>query len=150
MKHRRIGFCRPGVRQVRRATTSDSRKSAKMPRTPTGSPTFGRPQTSTAAFDACAMLPVLAFAYSAVIQPLIYFYFPPAPGLQGLLESRIENRFFWPASAAIAVALAVRSLSRGGRLTLPPNVISLLLYLGFAGVSVSWAFNPGLSFIRFT
>jgi exopolysaccharide production protein ExoQ len=98
----------------------------------------------------CAVIPVLAFAYSAIIQPLIYFYFPPAPGLQGLLESRIENRFFWPAAAAIAVALAARSLSRGSRLTLPPNIIGLLLYLGFAGASVAWAFNPGLSFIRFT
>jgi len=121
-----------------------------MPKTPTGSPTYGRPRTSTAAFDMCALLPVLAFAYSAIIQPLIYFYFPPAPGLQGLLESRVENRFFWPAAAAIAVALAARSLSRGGRLTLPPNIISLLFYLGFAGASVSWAFNPGLSSVRFT
>ena len=121
-----------------------------MPKMPTGFSTFGRPQTATAAFDACALIPVLAFAYSAVIQPLIYFYFPPTPGYQGLLESRIENRFFWPAAAAIAIALAARNLSRGGRLTLPPNIISLLSYLGFAGASVAWAFNPGLSFIRFT
>jgi exopolysaccharide production protein ExoQ len=121
-----------------------------MPKTPTGSPTFGRPRTSAAGFDACALVTVLAFAYSAITQPLIYFFFPPTPGYQGLLESRIENRFFWPAAAAIAVALAARSLSRGGRLNLPPNIIGLLLYLGFAGASVAWAFNPELSFIRFT
>jgi exopolysaccharide production protein ExoQ len=116
-----------------------------MPKTPTGSPTFGRPRTSTAAFDMCALIPVLAFAYSSVIQPLIYFYFPPAPGLEGLLESRTENRVFWPALAAIAVAFAARKLS-GRRLVLPPNIIGLLAYLAFAGASVAWAFKPELSF----
>jgi exopolysaccharide production protein ExoQ len=121
-----------------------------MLKAPTDSPTFGRPRASTATFDICALIPVLAFAFSAIIQPLIYFYFPPAPGLQGLLESRTENRVFWPAMAAIAVAVAARSLSRGSRLVLPPNIISLLAYLALAGASVSWAFKPDLSFIRFT
>jgi len=97
----------------------------------------------------CALIPVLAFAYSSVIQPLIYFYFPPAPGLEGLLESRTENRVFWPVLAAIAVAFAARKLSRGRRLVLPPNIIGLVVYLAFAGASVAWAFKPDLSFIRF-
>jgi exopolysaccharide production protein ExoQ len=109
-----------------------------------------RPKSSKSAFDMCAMMPVLAFAYSAIIQPLLYFSIPPAPGLQGLLESRPENRIFWPAMAAIAVVLAARNLSRGGRLALPPNIIGLIAYVAFAGASVLWAFKPDLTFIRFT
>ena len=107
-----------------------------------------RPTPSTSAFDFCAMIPVMALAYSAIIQPLIYFNFPPAPGLQGLLESRIEDRIFWPVLAAMSVALAARHWSRIRR-PLPPNIIALLAYLAFAGASVTWAFKPELSFIRF-
>jgi len=108
----------------------------------------GRPTSSTSAFDTCAMIPVLAFAYSAIIQPLIYFNFPPAPGLQGLLESRTEDRIFWPVLAAISVVLAARHWSRIRR-PLPPNIIGLLAYLAFAGASVAWAIKPELSFVRF-
>jgi len=94
------------------------------------------------------MIPVLAIAYSAIIQPLIYFNFPPAPGLQGLLESRIEDRLFWPVLATISVVLAAQRWSRIAR-PLPPNIIGLLAYLTFAGASVAWALKPELSFIRF-
>jgi exopolysaccharide production protein ExoQ len=121
-----------------------------MSKPATGSFRSGSASTSTASFDLCALVPVLAFAYSAVIQPLIYFNFPPSPGLQGLLESRTENRVFWPAVAALAAAVVAQKLSRGRRLTLPPNIISLVAYLAFAGASVSWAFKPELSFVRFT
>ena len=92
--------------------------------------------------------PVLAIAYSTIIQPLIYFNFPPTPGLQGLLESRVEDRIFWPVLTAISVVLAARHWSRIRR-PLPPNIIALLAYLAFAGASVAWAFKPELSFIRF-
>ena len=108
----------------------------------------GHGKPSAPAFDKLALIPVLAIAYSALIQPLIYFYFPPTPGLQGLLESRIEDRIFWPVLAAIAVGLAARRWSRA-RPALPPNIIALLAYLAFAGASVVWAFKPELSFIRF-
>ena len=108
----------------------------------------GRPTSSRPAFDACAVIPVLAIAYSTIIQPLIYFSFPPAPGLQGLLESRVEDRIFWPVLTAISVVLAARHWSRIRR-PLPPNIIALLAYLAFAGASVAWAFKPELSFIRF-
>jgi exopolysaccharide production protein ExoQ len=110
---------------------------------------FGRPKSSKSTFDICVMLPVLACAYTTIIGPLIYFIFPPAAGLQGVMESRTENRIFWPAMAAISVALAVRYKSRVGRLVLPPNIICLLAYAGFAGASVCWAFKPELSLIRF-
>lgn len=118
-------------------------------KTPTHSFKLSRPESSASTFDMCAVIPILALAYSTIIQRLIYFSFPPAPGLQGLLESRTENRVFWPALAAIAVVLVIQNRSRVGRLTLPPNIISLLAYLAFAGASVSWAFKPEASFTRF-
>ena len=119
-----------------------------MLKTTTHSFKSGRPASSTSAFDLCAMIPVLALAYSAIIQPLIYFQYPPAPGLQGLLEGRTEDRIFWPVLAAISVVVAARHWSRLHR-PLPPNIISLMAYVAFAGASVAWAFKPELSFIRF-
>src|SRR5258707_13253147 len=64
-----------------------------------------------------------------------------------MMETRPENRIFWPAMAAISVVLAVRNRSRLG--TWPPHIICLLAYLAFAGASTSWAFRPELSFTRF-
>jgi exopolysaccharide production protein ExoQ len=120
-----------------------------MPRTSAHRFNLG-PSTSPApTLDVCAMVPVLVCAYSAIIAPLIYFAFPPSPGLQGVLESRIENRFFWPAAAGISVLLAARYSSRLGRLSVPPNITSLLAYLAFAGASVAWAFRPELTLVRF-
>src|SRR5262249_1417261 len=80
---------------------------------------------------------------------LIFFAFPAAPGLQGMLESRTEQRIFWPAMAAISVILVMRNWARLGRDTFPPNIICLLAYLTFAGASGLWAFRPQLSLIRF-
>jgi exopolysaccharide production protein ExoQ len=83
------------------------------------------------------------------VGPLIYFTFPPAAGLAGILESRTEQRVFWPAVAAISIALVLRNHSRFGKLTWPSHMICLLAYIAFAGASVLWAFKPQLSFIRF-
>ena len=70
--------------------------------------------------------------------------FPAAEGQA--LEARPETRIFWPAMAAISVALVVQNRSR---LALPPHIICLLAYLAFAGASVLWAFSPERSFVRF-
>ena len=121
---------------------------ARMPLKPTQPFNAQHRPPSAPASGKLAMIPVVAVAYSALIQPLIYFYFPPPPGLEGMLESRIEDRIFWPVLAAISVALSARHWSRMPR-PLPPNIIALLAYLAFAGASVAWAFKPDLSLIRF-
>src|SRR5467141_193969 len=110
---------------------------------------LGRARSSTPMIDACAIIPILACAYPTIVGPLIYFTFPPAAGLKGIMESRTEQRIFWPALAAISVVLALRHHSRLGKLTLPPHTICLLAYVALAGASVLWAFRPELSFIRF-
>src|SRR5882762_3033924 len=120
-----------------------------MSKTSTHSFELGRAGSSTPTFDICAIVPILACAFPAILAPLIYFTFPPAAGLQGLLESRTENRIFWPAMTAISVVLALRNHSRLGRLTLPPHIICLLAYLMLAGASVLWAFKPEVSLTRF-
>jgi hypothetical protein len=63
------------------------------------------------------------------------------------MEARPESRIFWPAMAAISIAFALQNRSR---LHLAPHIMWLLGYLAFASASVLWAFNPELSFIRFT
>jgi exopolysaccharide production protein ExoQ len=64
--------------------------------------------------------------------------------------SRPENRILWPALAAISIALTVQNSSRLAAVRWPPNIIVLLVYLAFAGVSALWAFSPQTSFTRFT
>ena len=66
------------------------------------------------------------------------------------MAPRMEPRIFWPAMAIIAVLLAARNRTRFSKLTWSPHLICLLVYLGFAGASVLWAFSPDRSFVRYT
>jgi exopolysaccharide production protein ExoQ len=99
--------------------------------------------------DRCAMVPILACAFSLIAMPLLGFIFPSTQSLQSAIEPRPENRIFWPVMATISVVLAVQNRSHLGKPTLPPNIICLLTYLAFAGASVLWAFKPDISFTRF-
>jgi hypothetical protein len=45
------------------------------------------------------------------------------------METRNENKFFWPLMAAIAVIFALRNLSRRSRVAWPPHIVCLLAYL---------------------
>jgi exopolysaccharide production protein ExoQ len=111
---------------------------------------LGRARSSTLMIDKFAILPISACVYASIVFPLLLFVTTGPPHtLQSIMETRPENRIFWPAMAAISVILAVLNRSRLGRLTWPPHIICLLAYLAFAGVSVLWAFRPEFSFIRF-
>lgn len=115
------------------------------------SPRFQKSRTRIyrSSWGPCAWIPLLALSYPAIIEPLIYLAFPPAPGLEGLLASRIENRIFWPALALVAILAAAQNRTNLNRLVIPPNIASLFAYVAFAGLSVAWSFNLSLSFIRF-
>jgi exopolysaccharide production protein ExoQ len=106
---------------------------------------LGQPRPSTPMIDKYAIVPIAACVFALIVSPLFIFVAPAAETLQSAIP-RPENRIFWPAAAAISVFLAVRDRSR---LTLPPHIICLLVYLAFAGASVVWAFRPELSFTRF-
>jgi exopolysaccharide production protein ExoQ len=120
-----------------------------MTECPTHSFELDRARSSTPMIDKCAIVPISACVYASIVSPLLLFVTGSANTLQSVMESRPENRIFWPAMAAISVVLAVQNRSRLGRLAWPPHIICLLAYLAFAGASVLWAFRPELSFIRF-
>jgi exopolysaccharide production protein ExoQ len=107
----------------------------------------GRARSSTPTIDTCAIVPILACAYAAIIGPLLTFGSGPVDIQRA--EPGLPQRIFWPAIAAVSVVLAVRRYSRLGRFTLPPHIIFLFAYVAFAGASVLWAFRPEISFIRF-
>ncbi len=91
-----------------------------------------------------------ACVFSLIVTPLLIFIdSDSATTLQSMLAPRLENRLFWPAAAAISLALVIQNRFRFSRLSFPPHIICLLLYLAFAGASVLWAFRPELAFIRF-
>ncbi|HEY2528479.1 MAG TPA: O-antigen ligase family protein [Xanthobacteraceae bacterium] len=100
----------------------------------------------TPTIDKCAIVPILACVFALMVSPLVIF--ATHSDFQAL-EARPENRIFWPAMATISVVLAVQNRSRLGRITWPPHIICLFVYLAFAGASVLWAFSPERSLIRF-
>ena len=116
-----------------------------MPRALTRSGEIGGARAPTRTFDRYSIIPILACAFASIVAPLVIVGCSPADAVC-LLESRPENKIFWPLLAAISVIVVARNYSR---LTLPPHVICLFAYLAFAGASVLWAFKPELSFIRF-
>src|ERR1700719_260104 len=101
---------------------------------------------STPTLDKFAIVPMAACVFALIVAPLWLFVDQPT---RGILDTRIENRIFWPVLAAISVVLLVQNRSRRDRLSLPPHLICLLAYLAFAGASSMWAFSPEKSFIRF-
>jgi exopolysaccharide production protein ExoQ len=109
---------------------------------------LGRARSSTPGIDLCPIVAISGFVYAMIVAPLLS-YDPDSPILKGLVESHSENRFFWPALAAISIGLAIRNFSRFRELSFPTNIIWLLAYLALAGASVLWAFKPEISFIRF-
>jgi exopolysaccharide production protein ExoQ len=103
------------------------------------------PSPSSPIVDNCAIVPIAACIFALIVFPLFIFLSPT----QSMSESRLENRIFWPVAATIAIILAVRNRSRGGRLSFPPHIACLIAYLAFAGTSILWAFKPDASFARF-
>jgi exopolysaccharide production protein ExoQ len=109
-----------------------------------------RPRAASRGIDICAIVPILACAITLIIIPLLGYLNPSTQAAMEAAVSRPENRILWPALAAISIALTVQNSSRLAAVRWPPNIIVLLVYLAFAGVSALWAFSPQTSFTRFT
>lgn len=103
----------------------------------------------TSMVDRYAIFPILACAFAAIIDPLSIFFSADQTSIQSA-QPGLLNRMFWPTMMALAVALALRNHSRLSKLKVPPHLVCLLLYAGFAGASTLWAFKPATSFTRFT
>lgn len=110
--------------------------------------TLARHKSSAPIFDRYIIVPISACLYAVVASPLILSLCNPLDP-KCVLESRPENKIFWPSMALISVIFALQNRSRVGRLSLPPHIVCFLAYLAFAGASVAWAYKPELSFIRF-
>ncbi len=128
-----------GISETDRVWRYDTRQSQGASRTALSGP------TPKAMIDKYAIVPISACVFALIVSPLLMYFNIPAVDVHAL-EARPETRIFWPAMAAISVALVVQNRSR---LTLPPHIICLLAYLAFAGASVLWAFSPERSFVRF-
>jgi hypothetical protein len=95
------------------------------------------------------MVPIAAYAFALIVFPLLIFATASDATRQAVMDARPEPRIFWPAMEAFSVLLAVQGPSRFSKITWPPPIVFLLIYLAFAGASVLWAFNPERSFVRF-
>jgi exopolysaccharide production protein ExoQ len=102
-----------------------------------------RPVPSSPIIDKWAVVPISACVFALIVSPLTISI---ASSGGDPLQSAIAPRIFWPVMTAISLLMVARNRFR---VTLPPHIICLLLYLAFAGASVLWAFRPELSFIRF-
>lgn len=98
--------------------------------------------------DKFVLVPIAACVFATVLSPLILSFCNPLDPIC-TLESRPENKIFWPAMAVIAVIFAAQNASRVARLRLPLHLVCFLFYFAFAGASITWAYKPEISFIRF-
>jgi exopolysaccharide production protein ExoQ len=122
-----------------------------MPKAPTHSLKFRQPLSSGPMIDGYALITLLVCAYVTIIEPLIYTgggsdVRVALTELQKA-EPNLAGRIFFPAISAISIILAIRNRSRFRGW--PPHMICLLVVVAFAGASVSWAFRPEASFVRF-
>lgn len=102
-------------------------------------------RSSPRTIDMYSIVPILACVYATIVFPLIIATCSPGDAAC-LLEARPESKIFWPSLALISLIWAARNYSR---LSFPPVIVWLFAYLAFAGLSVTWAFKPEISFIRF-
>src|SRR5215831_8970979 len=95
--------------------------------------------------DKFAIVPALACLYAVVIFPLLISSCDMTD-MVCLSSASPVNQVVWPilCFGTLAVILANRA-----RPPLPVNIACLLALLLFAGLSVTWAFRPELSFIRY-
>jgi exopolysaccharide production protein ExoQ len=117
----------------------------------------GRMKSSGRTMDKFAFVPVCAIAYSIIVAPLLGVIFPnsgasgtsAAARIAALMQPRPENKIFWPAMVAITVVLVARNHARFIKLTWPPHVKWLVVFLAYCGASVLWAFKPDFTLTRF-
>lgn len=94
-------------------------------------------------------IPNLGCIFAIIVAPLVLFFTESASNVPGVMETRYENKIFWPLMGLATLIFAARNFPRRGELVWPVHVICLFAYLAFAGLSVTWAFAPHLSLIRF-
>jgi O-antigen ligase len=93
-------------------------------------------------FDKCLSIPILVYAYSLIVSPMLNFVFP----VKNITESQLENQIFWP--LVTAIALGCLALRNRAHFAWPPHFLWFAAYLALAGASTLWALRPEISFTR--
>ena len=94
-------------------------------------------------------IPIIACAFALIVSPLLIFLSHSPGSAAGLMETRYENRIFWPALALVSVVAVALNPAFRTRTLIPPHIVYLALYLVLAGTSTVWAFAPEASVTRF-
>ena len=100
--------------------------------------------------DIYTIVPFLACVFALIVSPLSGFFNPSEQ--QAVMDgtnAQLLPRIFWPVMAGISIILVAQNSSRVAKLTWPPHIICLAVYLSFAGASILWSFDPTASFVRF-
>jgi len=121
-----------------------------MPNQSVASYEMRRPRFSTPTIDTCAIVAFSVCAFALIVDPVLIFLTTGGQRPPNIMAPRLEPRLFWPLMATVSVALGVQNRNRLSKLTWPPHIICLFIYLAFAGASALWAFSPDRSFVRYT
>lgn len=97
------------------------------------------------ALDKYSIIPTVACLYALIVYPMILSVCDMRD-LECLSDTPPISRVFWP---ILFMATLILVVPNRARLRLPTHFACLLAYLAFAGLSVTWAFRPELSFIRY-
>lgn len=119
-------------------------------------PAFARPSPPTLTSKAFAIIPFVLFSWYLIFRPLLTYISKPATAAHesasslGVTTADWENRMFLFTILAVMLLLALANRSRldFSRLLAPP-ILSLAVFMLFAGGSVTWAFKPEISFNRY-
>src|SRR5262245_52341704 len=95
--------------------------------------------------DKFSIIPALACIYAVIAFPIMISDCN-MNDMECLSSAGPVSKVFWPLLLLAALVLIVPNRAR---LRLPTNVLCLLACLAFAGASVTWAFRPELSLIRY-
>jgi exopolysaccharide production protein ExoQ len=96
------------------------------------------------------LIPALACLYATVFSHLLALQCSNGdwnhPDMACVAAERLDNRLFWPVLSLFAFASVIRHRAN---FRTPVHIVCLFAYVGFAGLSVLWAFAPSTSFVRY-
>jgi O-antigen ligase len=96
------------------------------------------------------LIPTVVCAYPALISPLLIYLTADASATQitSEIDSRIENKIFWPMVVLVTITLSWRRLAYLRLIKAPAGLLFLATYIALAGCSVFWSVEPNTTVRR--
>jgi O-antigen ligase len=96
------------------------------------------------------LIPTAVCAYPALISPLVIYMTADANAVQLTSEvnSRIENKFFWPLLMLVTLSLSWTRLAYLRNIRAPAGLLFLGMYIALAAFSALWSVEPDTSVRR--